>query len=211
MSSTSPLVWSTSAQTTSTEMHQTVLTLVRNLVGAYIESEDPWPEHGLLTYLKMPSLQEIAFYLQDDDPNPPDSSRALRFSLRLRPRVELLEKYPSLTELAIIIHDLNEVVDDDNYAFQHQTDVLISQLTAPSLPTGDAAPVPQLSGIYFGSMDRSYIDLDCSLYLQVLRHSGLCNDATLSALDALRQAGRDISFLEGEEASRVTNRGARRH
>ncbi|KAJ7122999.1 hypothetical protein C8R44DRAFT_981238 [Mycena epipterygia] len=242
------------------EMHQTVLKLARNLVEAHLESGDPLPDHGdivdllclqrlyvshteLLTYLKTPALKEIAFYFQDDDPSPlihlePFVFRSgctlqkltLKGSPTTSATVELLEKYPSLTELAIIIHDLNEVDDDDDYAFQHQTDTLISQLAVPSLPTGNAALAPQLSGIHFGSMDGSYIDF--SLYLQMLRSRWAAagyalvraalltdaepgpDDATLSDLDALRRDGLDLSFLQGEEASQVMNHwtsGARWH
>ncbi|KAJ7137957.1 hypothetical protein C8R44DRAFT_766568 [Mycena epipterygia] len=180
----------------------------------------------ILGHLSAPVLQEIAFYVPEEED--PDyllhlDPFLLRSGCSLRrlsfdgapttlAAVNILQKYPSITELAIIVHNME--------GFYTRTNDLISQLAIPN-PTGSAVVSPQLSEITFGCSDESYIDY--ALYLQMLRSRRNAKDcaitsavlltapgtrlgvATLRGLDVLRRGGMDICVLQGTEAVSLLN------
>ncbi|KAJ7483501.1 hypothetical protein FB451DRAFT_1364408 [Mycena latifolia] len=180
-------------------------------------------EPNILDYIQVPHLQEIALWIgKDDDADILKSLEPLvaRSSCPLRrlclkgvptahSAVEILNKFPSIVELGIIIADP---------AFSAEVNTLLSTFTVPDV--GDSTPVaPHLSCMFFGCDNESYIDY--TMYLEMvqsrwksadcnLEGAALLTDAapgpdavTLRGLDALRQEGLDVFLLEGPEASEI--------
>ncbi|KAJ7691952.1 hypothetical protein B0H17DRAFT_1062243 [Mycena rosella] len=184
---------------------------------------------NIFNYLRTPALQELACNFWRDDPNQlllPDLDRFLirsacnlrRVCLRGSPDVptssEILQKYPSVTELMIITPSIGL----DLATLCKETNALISHLTIPN-PTGSATVSPQLSAINFGCETESYMDYD--LYLKMLesrwRAEGCAlksaalltesgpgpNPATLDGFASLRKDGLDLLMLHGQEGGDV--------
>ncbi|KAJ7138211.1 hypothetical protein C8R44DRAFT_767038 [Mycena epipterygia] len=197
-------------------------------------SDESWPDSGeiidllrlqrlfvshanILKYLRAPVLQEIGFYEEEDQNYFLLDSFMLRSGCTLRrlsfdglpipdTAAEILRKYPSITELAVV-HSSDRSASD-----------LISRLTIPN-STGSAAMSPQLSEISFGC----YVDgrIDYTLFLCMLQsrwkvpgcalktaalltHSDTGPDAaTLRALDVLRREEMDLLVLQGMETSKL--------
>ncbi|KAJ7471023.1 hypothetical protein FB451DRAFT_1368159 [Mycena latifolia] len=180
---------------------------------------------AILNRLRAPALKEIAFYHdRDDDPNhllhlQPFVVRSCctlqKLSIKGLPTgqitAEILQKYPSITQLAIILHQHD---DGSNISYE-VADTLISLLSIPN-PTGDTPLSPQLSEICFGCEENANINYslcldmlesrwksaDCVLKsAAVLTASDPGPDlATLNGLHMLRQDGLDLLLLEGKEA-----------
>ncbi|KAJ7483486.1 hypothetical protein FB451DRAFT_107135 [Mycena latifolia] len=196
------------------------LTLLRRLYVTHPE---------IFQYLRAPSVQEIALGLNKGDrPKhilPPLESFVMRSGCSLRrlclygfvadpTAVEILRKFPSVSELAIITADAED-------AAYKAVNALISNLTLPN-PTGGAVLAPRLSKIHFGCENECFIDY--TLYLQMLESRWKAQDCalegaaliirsgprpdptTLNALNMLRQDGLDFLFLTGSKATDVTNR-----
>ncbi|KAJ6530794.1 hypothetical protein DFH09DRAFT_1044749 [Mycena vulgaris] len=174
----------------------------------------------ILTYLRAPALQEITIqHTLNDDPTLLRHLEAFigrsgctlrRLCLRSSPganvTTQILRKYPSVTELGIVINPMHP------YDF---ADTLISQLTIPG-PTGGGTISPQLYMLYFGCQRSSSINH--TLYLSMLQsrwkaegcslqraalliESGPKPDAaTLDGLNALRQDGMDVAISYGQDA-----------
>ncbi|KAJ7483450.1 hypothetical protein FB451DRAFT_1170050 [Mycena latifolia] len=206
--------------------------------GAYHRVDESWPEQAdiirlvhlkhlfvtgtkILKYLRTPALQEIALRIYDDDPDLPDlDSFVARSACNLRrlcfkkipdPSAvrEILHKYPSITELAILPYaaDLKTGYD--------AADSLLSHFTIPN-STSEAAVAPHLCAIEFGCAEKTSIDY--ALYLTMiksrwrapncaLRSAALIMNsgpgptpATLHGLDSLRKDGLDLQLLYGDEA-----------
>ncbi|KAJ6550853.1 hypothetical protein DFH09DRAFT_1281234 [Mycena vulgaris] len=223
------------------KVHRGILELAKNLVQARVHiqfDEEPWPDSGetidllllrrlyvsnaeVLSYLRAPAVQELCHYLEEDEG--PDlfvrhleafvtrSRCALRrLSLAGTPAThtttEIIQKCPSVSELTIITDSVNA---DGNAT--ETGNALISLLTIAN-PTGSVL-APQLSAIYFGCRNESYIDYN--LYLQMLRSRWNAEGCALksaalitqfgpkaapevrSGLDVLHQDGLEISLLEG--------------
>ncbi|KAJ7137955.1 hypothetical protein C8R44DRAFT_766566, partial [Mycena epipterygia] len=179
-------------------------------------------DENVLNYLRTPCLQEIAFCIdQEVDLNyvPHLDPFVLRSGCTLRRLsfdgppttravAEILLKYPSFTELAILYHL------DSSHSRAHD---LISHLIVPDFP-GSVAMYPQLTDISWGS-DNSYIDY--SRYFDMLQsrrrtkggalksvdlliNSGTgLGRSTFRGLDVLRGEGMDILVLQGTEALKV--------
>ncbi|KAJ7483399.1 hypothetical protein FB451DRAFT_1234485 [Mycena latifolia] len=185
-------------------------------------------EPRTLKYLKTPVLREIACYIENDeadylphlDPFLVRSGCDLRrFCFRGLPDArkvsEILRKYPSIIELAIMIHNhLGEDLD----AVYDAASTLISQLIIPN-PTGSAAVSPQLTAIDFGCEEETYIDY--ALFLKMLESRWRAENCALKSaalvtdsgpwpnsatFDRLRSLGKDgldlllLDDLEGGEA-----------
>ncbi|KAJ7138175.1 hypothetical protein C8R44DRAFT_728346 [Mycena epipterygia] len=176
--------------------------------------------HGdVLTYLSAPVLQEIAFDVPEEgDPNylfylDPFVLRSgcilRRLSFSGSPTTdtaaEMLRKYPSIMELAIV-HTSHQSFNE-----------CMSHLTIKN-PSGSTAMSPQLLEIYLGFYsDDSGIDYTLFLHMlqsrwkakecalnsaALLTDSGTGPDpATLHALDVLRRDGMDILVQQGTKAS----------
>ncbi|KAJ7691919.1 hypothetical protein B0H17DRAFT_1200775 [Mycena rosella] len=140
---------------------------------------EPWQQHGdiitlpclrrlyvshtgVLRYLRTPALQDIGFFRREDDHDlllrldpllVRSTCHLRRFCFRgspdLRGVSEILQKYPSITELAIMICYPDTGGDVVLAALCEAASTLISHLTVPN-PTGSAAVFPQLSAIDFG-------------------------------------------------------------
>ncbi|KAJ7692135.1 hypothetical protein B0H17DRAFT_547368 [Mycena rosella] len=186
----------------------------------------------ILNCLRAPALTDMAFYHAEDesDPNPllhlepfvGRSNCTIRsLSIKGLPTTqitaEILQKYSSITELAIIFH----IHDDD----APETDTpcnggntLISSLTIRN-PSESAPLSPHLSEISFGCED-TYIDY--SLYLEMLesrwesadcalKSAGLLtgsfvpgpDPATLEGLRGLRRDGLELLVVKGKEAQDI--------
>ncbi|KAJ7147643.1 hypothetical protein C8R43DRAFT_1237164 [Mycena crocata] len=181
----------------------------------------------VLDYIRAPALDELAFCVEEGYASSDilchvqpfilrSSSNLRRLCLSGTPdarfTTEILEKFPSLTELVIILIDL----EDDLRGLELAANTLIIELTTLK-PNGKAAISPQLSTIYFGCEDETYFDY--SLYLKMLQsrwHSGggalksaalfiasgpSPDPATLAGLDFLRRQGLDVLLLEGRDGS----------
>ncbi|KAJ7138250.1 hypothetical protein C8R44DRAFT_767122 [Mycena epipterygia] len=202
-----------------------------------IFDEDDWPDSSeiidlsrlhrlyvsnleILKYLRTPVLQEIAFengpedeYLPYLDPFMLRSGCTLRrLSFSGSPTTaaiaEILHKYPSIIELAMLVHHLDDCENADDF---------ISHLAI--LDPRGCGSSPQLSEISFGCYSDSSIDY--ALYLHMLqsrwkaegcalKNAALLTSsetdldfATLHALDTLGQDGMDILVLHGTEATDV--------
>ncbi|KAJ6550857.1 hypothetical protein DFH09DRAFT_1319721 [Mycena vulgaris] len=136
------------------KVHRGILELAKNLVQARIEiqfDEEPWPNSGefadllrlrclyisdaeVLSYLRAPAVQEIAHYLEEDE-EPDHFVRHLEAFVTRSRFTEILQKCPSVTELAIIT---NHIDRDWNAAYE-ASNALITRLTIPN-PTGNAGP-----------------------------------------------------------------------
>ncbi|KAJ7124345.1 hypothetical protein C8R44DRAFT_147357 [Mycena epipterygia] len=181
--------------------------------------------HGnVLDYLRAPVLQEIGFSagLQEEDLDrlPHLDPFVLRSNCTLRrlsfysspsphAAAEILRRYPSITELAILIRNM--------YSCWGRAAELISQLMIPN-PTGGAVMSPKLSHISFGCYDDSSFDYALHLHMlqsrwkaadsdlkgaALLTSSGAGPDPeTLRGLDVLRRDGIDLLVLQGMEASK---------
>ncbi|KAF7345590.1 ABC protein [Mycena venus] len=186
-------------------IHCDILKLAKNLVEAHIDvdfDDEPWPDpvelidlpylrrlwvsySNILDYLKAPSLEEIAVFLEGDecretllhlDPFVARSSCSLRaLSIKGLPTtasLEILRKYPSIVKFALVIADAS--FGRDSCA---RINGLISNLIIPrpNRPvrgsiapsrSGAAALSPQLSEIYVGCQETAYID--ALLYLEMI-------------------------------------------
>ncbi|KAF8211005.1 hypothetical protein K438DRAFT_1808620 [Mycena galopus ATCC 62051] len=203
--------------------------------------DEPWPEIGsiinlpslrrlhlsdpkILNYLRAPSLEGLFFWVSRGEP--PDilvESFLDRCACPLRrlglsgfpdahTTTQMLQKFPSITELVIVL-------DDDDA--RTEIDSLISTLTVTGSVSGSSAVVaPQLSSLFFGCEDDNNINYqmflrmlksrweaeDCALKNAALV-TGCCgpDPATLGALCALRQEGLDLLLRSGVEASEEIN------
>ncbi|KAJ7493753.1 hypothetical protein FB451DRAFT_448654 [Mycena latifolia] len=211
------------------------------LTGAF-DDDEPWPEpgdaidllhlrrlyisqSGSLMYLRTPALQEIALRIYKHYPEllPDLESFAVRSACNFRrvcfegsPDVstasEILHKYPSITELAIVVLTPGGDEDDECEA----ANALLSHLTISNSP-GATAVSTQLCAIEFGCDGKTSIDY--ALYLKMMesrwreqncafKSAALLidsgpgpNPATLDGLDSLRKDGLDLLLLHGEEAA----------
>ncbi|KAJ7457215.1 hypothetical protein B0H11DRAFT_1925153 [Mycena galericulata] len=186
----------------------------------------------ILDHLAVPALDEIAFYM--DEASGWDVLRALppflarsgcsirRLTLTGSPpaytALDILHRAPSITALALICD-----IDGGEDACAEAVNHLISSLIIPdpdSDPniTATTAPGPQLSEIYVGCRNTTYIDHD--LYLTMLQsrwraanmkrtlkavtlltHLGSGpSQTTLDGLEALRRDGLDVCLMEGQDA-----------
>ncbi|KAJ7709044.1 hypothetical protein B0H17DRAFT_1124812 [Mycena rosella] len=205
--------------------------------------EGPWPEAdtiialphlqrlyvsdiGVLNYIRTPALQELACYTYNEPHlllhlksflvcsacnlrrlcfrGPPDSQHV----------IEILQKHPFITELAIITSDPEAELD----ALHEATNTLISRLTVSNSGEGMVVS-PQLSAIDFGCKDVTCIDH--ALYLEMLKSRWSAEDCalksstlvadfgpgpdglTLDGLHSLRQDGLDLTLLHGTRGSEV--------
>ncbi|KAJ7124294.1 hypothetical protein C8R44DRAFT_875350 [Mycena epipterygia] len=123
---------------------------------------------------------------------------------------DVLQKYPSITELAILVHNS----DDDS----ERANNLLSNLIIPSA-TGNSAISPQLCRIDLGCL--ADISIDYSLFLRVLKTRWNAEDcaikaaslltesntgpdpATLRDLKVLRRQGMVLLVLKGTAMSQV--------
>ncbi|KAJ7147734.1 hypothetical protein C8R43DRAFT_1069506 [Mycena crocata] len=187
----------------------------------------------ILKYLKVPSLEEIGLDLpaRQVDPNVMGhleafvgrSSCTLRtLALRGSPNhitaATILEKYPSITKLAIVLEGASRHISSKT------GNALIAHLnvSSPSNSEPHAVVSPQLSEINIGC-DDTFIDY--KLYLEMLKSRWKADNcalkaatlivdsepgpepATLQALELLRQDGLDLLVLpEGETAEIVMSR-----
>ncbi|KAJ6543636.1 hypothetical protein DFH09DRAFT_1322093 [Mycena vulgaris] len=186
----------------------------------------------ILNRLRAPALKELAFYHdRDDDPDhllhiEPFVGRSgctlQRLTIKGVPTADIttgiLHKYPSLTELFVIIHQHDD--HDLNTTYQ-VVNTLISHLTTHS--TESARISPQLTEIRIGCHAETYIDYalclnmlksrwksaDCALKsAAVLTASGPGPDSvTVEGLIALRRDGLDLILMEGSEAERAMDHG----
>ncbi|KAJ7124314.1 hypothetical protein C8R44DRAFT_147227 [Mycena epipterygia] len=182
-------------------------------------------DEEVLNYLRAPVLQEIAFEAdrcREEDSYLIFGAFMLRSGCALRrlsfdglPTADtatvILQKYPSITELAILVHDWDD---------SESTNDLFSDLVIPNA-TPKAAISPQLSRIDVGCFDN--ISVNYSLFLRMLRTrwnaegcaikaAGLLTDsdkgpdpATLRDLNVLRREGMALLILQGTEMSQVTD------
>lgn len=129
-----------------------------------------------------------------------------------RAAADILKKYTSVTELAILFQDSDDTTG--------RTTDLISHRTVHNA-TGNAPSYPQLSQIDLGCLDENRIDYP--LYVGMLqsrwkaggcalRGAALLSDsgpgpdaATLRAPDVLRREGMDICIQQGIQAEKVMN------
>ncbi|KAJ6568437.1 hypothetical protein DFH09DRAFT_1033835 [Mycena vulgaris] len=151
---------------------------------------------GILNYLRTPALEEVSCFLQEKyymdsmdllhlGPFFVRSACSIRrLCLRGSPNPrqvsETLQKFPSITELAIITcgEDLEAVCEVGN--------TIIADLTSPH-PTDSATVAPQLSKIDFGCEDETYIDH--ALYLKMLESRWRADNCALKAAALVRELG----------------------
>ncbi|KAF7345524.1 F-box domain-containing protein [Mycena venus] len=197
--------------------------------------DEPWPDMdeivdlpllrrlyvsytAVLNYIRSPVLEEVAFWVEKgvDTFLPHLESLRDRSACSLRriclkgfpdayTTTEILEKHPSITELALLI-----ITSDASIG----TNLLISTLTA-SQALGSTTVAPQLRLLLFGCERHSSIDYtaylemlksrwraeDCALTAAVLATEVHGPDtATLLGLHALRREGLNFFLAEGIEA-----------
>ncbi|KAJ7618986.1 hypothetical protein DFH06DRAFT_1306555 [Mycena polygramma] len=227
--------------------HREILNLAPNLIEARIHidfDDDPWPEQdevvnlhhirrlyasdaGVLRFLRVPALEELAIWAPRDDVSPlaanleslvnRSACPLRRLGLRGYPNADVTSKILQgcsfITELVILATDSDA---------EKEVNALLTTLTVPILP-GSTVTAPQLRFIVFGCEDDSHVDdtlflgmvksrwdaEDCALKsATLLVESGPGPDPTmLDSFRALRQEGLDLLLLlnveGGDEITRL--------
>ncbi|KAJ7442464.1 hypothetical protein FB451DRAFT_110236 [Mycena latifolia] len=182
-----------------------------------------------LRYLRAPAVEDLGHYIvEDDEPDfiPHLEAFVVRSNCTLRriclqgtpparATAEILRKFPSISELAIIAND----PDQDWDTTDEMVNGLISYLTILRHPAENVVLAPQLSKICFACEEESYIDY--SRYLQMLQSRWKTADcalksaalvidleprleaATRRGLEALALDGLELFLLEGQDAKDV--------
>ncbi|KAJ7846270.1 hypothetical protein B0H13DRAFT_2093563 [Mycena leptocephala] len=181
----------------------------------------------VLGYFRVPALEELALKLSKDGQNHDlptslhsflDRSSCLlrRLTLRGYPMAQItaqiLRRFPSITELVIVItHRSTSATKEVNS--------LMTTLTVSSLPENTTV-APQLRLLFFGNTCKAHIDY--KVYLDMLKsrwktegsalktaalltgsNSGP-DSSTLRGLHTLRRDGLDLLLMEGRDARNVT-------
>ncbi|KAJ7230267.1 hypothetical protein GGX14DRAFT_582649 [Mycena pura] len=232
------------------DVHHSLLTLALNLVEAWIQvdvDDQRWPEPSpiilpflrrlrvsepeILDYITAPTLEGIAFCIDDDDLDFQHRLAALlhrsscpmrRLCLDGRPTacgtLAILQAAPCIVELVILsVYGETPPLDDE----ATEVNTLMSTLTVSDVP--GCAPVGlHLRCLIFGSEGRPF--LDQAIFLEMIRsrcraaprhieraalvicEGPLPDPETLNALYALRREGLDLSVLEGDAADDAMDR-----
>ncbi|KAF8211031.1 hypothetical protein K438DRAFT_2011445 [Mycena galopus ATCC 62051] len=174
----------------------------------------------ILQYLRAPAVEGLAFWVMPDEPPDPDFDNCLppfldrlacplrRLCVRGFPNahktIEMLQRFPSITELAVIV---------DSDEAQPEIDFLMWNLIV-SVSGSDAVVAPQLCSLFFASRDDCSIDHRMFSRMvrsrwgvegSALKNAALAmkspemDRATLLGLAALRYEGLDVSLVMGIE------------
>ncbi|KAJ7663979.1 hypothetical protein DFH06DRAFT_1295952 [Mycena polygramma] len=178
---------------------------------------------GVFPHFKLPSLEEVAFYVQKVEPKALEILTSLvdRSACPLRrlclsgfvnkdTTLQLLNGLSSIIELVIIVDGAHSRVE---------VDALISTLTVSEISEGTNMVAPQLRCLLFGCRNTNYFDYTAYLGMltsrwnaegSALQKAALLvqsesvgtgpNLGTLRGLNALRRLGLDLLLLRGREA-----------